>query len=340
MVRERRLIIFDFIFILFSFNFSLVKGNVNCWYPYPTPSMNIKAYDWRKPFFQNIDIQPENYHYQAMNGNQLVNQHRFSCNCVKLRSCMPLMEIVRKSYSGYIGDYINAQTQVISCNVYDGEIAVCCPKKAMEQYDDSRERRSFERIHKINSQEKWVWDAEEDNTGVENDESKMSNSDDRFYVPKPQPNNYISFPIQGFYPVGNGNKKKNQSPFIAYHEDPQTRKNCPPSFSTEFRLPSNHTFYKEGEDDDAVVPTTSIPIVEPPTTATPAITTTSTATGKERLINAADCGNSLGSRIVGGEDAGVGRFKWMARLAYRNKSIELNLKLCNYLCIVFQHLVF
>lgn len=289
--------------------------------------MNFKAYDWRKPYFQNFDIQPENYHYQALNGNQLVNQRFSPCNCVKLKSCMPLMEIVRKSYSGYIGDYINAQTQVVSCNVYDGEMAVCCPKKAMEQYDDSRERRSFERIHKVSSQEKWVWDAEE-NTDAE--EEKTSDSDDRFYVPKPQTNNFMSFPIQGFYPFGNGNnKRKNQSPFVAYHEDPQTRKNCPPSFSSEFRLPSNHTFYKEHEDEAEVV-TTAIPIVEsttvPPTVA-PAITTASTTTGKERLINAADCGNSLGSRIVGGEDAGVGRFPWMARLAYRNKSIKQIIKL-------------
>ena len=292
--------------------------------------MNFKAYDWRKPYYQNFDIQPENYHYQALNGNQLVNQRFTPCNCVKLKNCMPLMEIVRKSYSGYIADYINAQTQVISCNVYDGEMAVCCPKKAMEQYDDSRERRSFERIHRVNSQDKWVWDAEEI-TEAENDESKTSESDDRFYVPKPQTNNFMSFPIQGFYPYSNGNnKKKNQSPFIAYHEDPQTRKNCPPSFSSEFRLPSNHTFYTEQENDSAV-PTTNAPIVAPPTTvpttAAPAVTTDSTTTGKERLINAADCGNSLGSRIVGGEDAGVGRFPWMARLAYRNKSNKQHIML-------------
>jgi hypothetical protein len=39
------------------------------------------------------------------------------------------------------------------------------------------------------------------------------------------------------------------------------------------------------------------------------------------LINDEACGRSVGSRIIGGEDAGIGRFSWMGRLAYRNKSL-------------------
>lgn len=43
-------------------------------------------------------------------------------------------------------------------------------------------------------------------------------------------------------------------------------------------------------------------------------------TEKMKLINSDLCGISINTRIIGGEDAGVNQFPWMARLAYRNKS--------------------
>lgn len=128
---------------------------------------------------------------------------------------------------------------------------------------------------------------------------------------------YVSYPIQGFYPFTKSNVQKPKT-FYVNHEDAATHKNCPQPFSQEFTLPSNHTFYQE---------TTTI---QPPIVTTTSTTTTSTQTpivaalprnlqDKLNLINQ-NCGKSSGTRIIGGEDAGVGRFLWVARLAYRNRT--------------------
>lgn len=264
------------------------------------------------------DFAPQNYHFQQMNGNQLVSRGTPPpCNCIKLRFCNPVMDMARQMYSGFIADYINSQLQVIACNYIDGEMAVCCPSNQnnnnFNRQPDSREKRGNGSPHRHghghgHSDKKWIWDADEDS--------------EEAHTTKPQQypqNMYTSYPIQGFYPYSNNPfLNKNKAPFYASHEDPLSMKNCPPAFSNEFKLPSNHTFYKEPED--ITTPISRIEIVTspaPPTTPSlpPEMQT------KMSLINDESCGRSVGSRIIGGEDAGVGRFSWMGRIAYRNKSL-------------------
>lgn len=100
-------------------------------------------------------------------------------------------------------------------------------------------------------------------------------------------------------------------------EDPQTSLNCPPSISADFELP-DHLLAE-------AVPPVSVPGRQP-TVAAMADDVTAPAVAlaaqrpQEVLVNGPNCGVSISTRIIGGENAGPGQFPWMARLAYRNRS--------------------
>lgn len=214
--------------------------------------------------------------------------------------------MAQKMYSGFIADYINTQLQVIACNYIEGEMAVCCPM-TNDLNDDSREKRgNLQRRHHVENR-KWIWDSEEITASEEVKYSKPPTYPSR---------QYTAYPIQGFFPFSKSSLKKgNRSPFIANYEDINSLKNCPPAFSAEFILPENHTFYKEPESVSTPVP--RIPEVTTQASAPFKVPDMET---KMSLINDASCGRTIGSRIMGGEDAGIGKFSWMGRLAYRNKS--------------------
>lgn len=284
------------------------------WPSGPYGNGNNHQYDMRRNVFyqNNPELAPQNYHYQQMNGNQLVNTHS-DCNCIKLKFCNPVMEMASKMYSGFIADYINTQLQVIACNYIDGEMAVCCPKNPHRGPPDSREKRGGSKKHG-NNDKKWVWDTEEITSSEEVQNSRQP-------APPQYPmSQYVSYPIQGFYPFSKTNEK-NQPPFLAGHEDPNSMKNCPPPFSAEFNLPKNHTFYKEPEVTTTPVSRLEIVTIAPTPELAPEVR------AKMSLINDESCGRSVGSRITGGQDAGIGRFSWMGRLAYRNKSLSSNQKI-------------
>lgn len=273
------------------------------------------------PYFHNShDSTPQNYHYQQMNGNQLVN-HNSNCNCIKLKYCYPVMEMASKMYTGFIADYINSHLQVMACNYPDGEMAVCCPKNQLSVDTQSRDKQGKKHSHVHHGQGheyghghssndgKWIWDTE-DITSSEEVHSKHP-------APTQYPMNmFTSYPIQGFYPFSKSTSIGYS--FFANHEDPSSKKNCPEPFLKEFTLPKNHTFFMKQKKV-----TTAVSTVEIVTTAKSAQPTTETpriAETKASLINTESCGRSVGSRIISGQDAGVGRFSWMGRLAYRNKS--------------------
>lgn len=266
----------------------------------------------RRQTYDGHDLAPQNFHFQQMNGNVQVNNFRRACNCVKLKQCDPIMEMARNMYSGIIANYINSQLQVYQCKYVKGEMYVCCPNYYNGHgynYQELWQKQSKEFARKWN-----FGGGYEDSSDEQTDYLKARTS----YV---QPNSvpqYVSYPIQGFYPFTRSNVQKPKT-FYVNHEDAATHKNCPQPFSGEFRLPSNHTFYQETSTPQPVVTTTAQPVVTT-TTQTPIVASLPRALqDKLNLINQ-DCGKSSGTRIIGGEDAGVGRFLWVARLAYRNKT--------------------
>jgi hypothetical protein len=275
-------------------------------------------------YFQNTPQNlPQNYHYQQMNGNQLVN-HRSpapACECIKLSVCNPVMNMARQMYSGFIADYINSQLQVVACNFIDGEMAVCCPKTEPIKVPDSREKRGNGSSR--NGQQGYT------------PKSGWGGEDSSYEVNRPAPQQFpqkqfTSYPIQGFYPYSNSQysnnpflKNINKPPFYANHEDPTSMKNCPPPLSGEFQLPKNHTFYKETVTQSTTFTPRIEAITQGPQIAESLTLIAPEMQEKMHLINDESCGRSVGSRIIGGEDAGIGRFSWMGRLAYRNKSKPL-----------------
>lgn len=280
---------------------------------------NSHNYDIRRNVFfnNNPELAPHNYHYQQLNGNQIVSRQA-PCNCIKLKFCSPVMDMARKMYTGFIADYINSQLQVIACNYIDGEMAVCCPKNHNEP--DSREKRGghgkhghghgHDHDHGYGHNKKWVWDTEE---VTDSEEVEGPGTPAPTQYPASQ---YTSYPITGFLPFSKDHLKN--SKFVAEHEDPNSLKSCPPQFAEEFDLPKNHSFFKE--PPEAVTPSVRIQTITTPSPTVPAPLMLPEMQAKMSMINDESCGRSIGSRIIGGEDAGVGRFAWIGRLAYRNKS--------------------
>lgn len=244
---------------------------------------------------QQQQQQPQNHHSHHPMQTQ--------CNCMKLKLCNPIMVMAQKMFYGFIADYINTQLKVYQCNFHEGEMYVCCPNQNNDYYQNQYNKPQ---------QKSWTWESSEENEDRGN-----------FNQFQPPPQNYgmqqyVSYPIHSFFPY---TKNKKLKTFTPKHEDQATKKNCPPPISDEFTLPSNHTFYGVENTVERIGSTTSTTSTTT-TTKAPLIFTPATQElpSKLALINGKNCGQSSGVRIIGGEDAGVGRFLWMARLAYRNKS--------------------
>lgn len=208
----------------------------------------------------------------------------------------------------------------------------------------------------VTTEESWVWDVEQNQPVVprspkpkypghhgdfEEDEGSDFPSRFHHYGHRHPGHNQLA-------PSSPWGPKKGKN-FFAHFEDPRSHKNCPPSFSVEFDLPNSIEPEPPKIVNDIVLPpsprytptTTAAP--PPPTvapeelTTAPVITeappvdiTTMSASAmtelesqrdeKMKLINSDLCGISINTRIIGGDDAGINQFPWMARLAYRNRS--------------------
>lgn len=189
----------------------------------------------------------------------------------------------------------------------------------------------------------WVWDVEQREPQPKTPFRGDSGED--FY---PIHSRYPSFGQRhhNHNHISPGWGQKKGKHFYTHFEDPKSEKNCPPSFSIEFDLPNSIEPQPPRIVNDIVLPPspryTPTTTPETPTTMIPDATETPTVTEsmpvmptistdamtelesrrteKMKLINSDLCGISINTRIIGGEDAGVNQFPWMARLAYRNKS--------------------
>lgn len=269
-------------------------------------------------YYHNLDLRSpyNNYNFQQMNGGNFMHQQQQNnqqqCNCMKLKFCDPIMEIAQKMFHGFIGAYINSQLQIYQCNFQESEMHVCCPNNNHYNHYSGYYGPNHGMNHHNYQHRKWSSESSEEHSDRNN-----------FNYFQPPPNyygmhQYVSYPISSFFPFSKAKKLK---AFTANHEDLATKKNCPPPLSEEFTLPSNHSFYKGTETAERINPITSTTTSTTTTTTQAPITTiTPELPSKLSLINRENCGQSSDMRIIGGEDAGIGRFLWMARLAYRNKT--------------------
>lgn len=208
-----------------------------------------------------------------------------NCECVELRFCPRILEMLRSPKSSYSG--FNEKLKKLTCERGSGwEPTLCCP------LDDS-----------------WLSDdvAAFDVNGRNN-----------FFGDNL---NYLS--RNKFRFVSNGNANKNS--FFTSFEDPKTLKNCPPVISSGAyvapsvrRQPSTVRPPQVGlsniaESSEPV----SIRGTEAPVFATSPRLVDSI---QPPVLNDALCGLSVNTRIIGGESEIPGQFPWVARLAYRNRS--------------------
>lgn len=126
-----------------------------------------------------------------------------------------------------------------------------------------------------------------------------------------------------------------------HFEDADTHRNHPPLISGEFEIPNHlqeiaaalssvpgHAVEAStmptspaSPSIDASADVVSVLVADLPTAAT------APRAVQEAQINGPNCGVSIGTRIIGGENSGPGQFPWMARLAYRNRSEYITLRL-------------
>ncbi|KAL9694484.1 hypothetical protein quinque_013769 [Culex quinquefasciatus] len=252
-----------------------------------------------------------------------------NCECVKLRQCPKILEMLRTPKSSYSG--LNSKLKRLTCGFGSGrEPNICCP------LDDS-----------------WLAD-EEVGSGKKNSFEESGNLK---YLQQPGSSTQFGF--------SKGRKSYNSN-FITSFEDPKTLKNCPPVIypgddlnrpnkvylapmirrrTTTARPRAIFSNTRTGQEIIPIEPEptlTSAPIV---VVETPAPVTTTlppppvASVPPPAVVNDALCGLSVNTRIIGGETEIPGQFPWMARLAYRNKTSGRVTYRCAGSLITNQHVI-
>ncbi|GAB0097788.1 CLIP domain-containing serine protease [Sergentomyia squamirostris] len=230
------------------------------------------------------------------------------CQCIKLKYCQAFIDILSRTSANDISPILSQKFRKASCGFRNAEPLVCCPTPSSRFGRGNRKR-----DHTTTTEESWVWDVQKDSddSSGENFGGWNHRPSNRF-----EPNNFHDDDHYHHHGWGHGwdhdyKPGRRRNNFHPHFEDPQTKKNCPPTFSKEFDLPQTVTGVTPSQDmqpsstaDAEVTQTPVVPVVP--------------AVDKRSMINSDLCGISVNTRIIGGEDAGPGQFPWMARLAYRN----------------------
>ncbi|XP_021693921.1 serine protease easter [Aedes aegypti] len=237
-----------------------------------------------------------------------------NCECVKLRHCPKILEMLRTPKSSYSS--FNSKLKRLTCGYSTGrEPNICCP------LDDT-----------------WLADEAEQRpqTGLGN---SFADPDNLKYLQNDR--NQFGF--------GSSTRNSARNNFVTSFEDPKTMKNCPPVISPgdEFSRPTKKVYVAPAVRQRRPTTTTTTTSTTTTTTTAPArsvfsgtrtslevdpvfapVTIPSVIDSTARLvvpasppvINDALCGLSVNTRIIGGETEIPGQFPWIARLAYRNRT--------------------
>lgn len=196
---------------------------------------------------------------------------------------------------------------------------VCCPSADVLP-------RSF---REVTTEKPWIWDTANGQTKPM--KTKPTNLFNRLNVDangwghpnipsRPNALNTHQKPDKNFF-----TRKTKKYHFFDF-EDPRTFRNCPPSFSPDFHIPPHflhvkpiknfhhvaneaHEFDSNSVDNESgfVFPESSLPVGEVPTFPS---RVAKYPLEKLSLINTDNCGISINSRIIGGDDALPGQFPW------------------------------
>lgn len=264
------------------------------------------------------------------------------CNCVNLKDCKTIIELLRKQQKP-LSELLIKFLRDSTCGFNNHEPLICCPKFLNNESDISS------MVLVTTTEMPWIWD-------IENTTKKYSsekNSEHNIQNEISTRNRFNDFDED--YHLN-----------LIDFEDPRTLKNCPPSFYEDDNG-NSFDIYKSKSDIDKnlwgwkpyieppfaefphfkphqqrpyfhnrkpyqIITTTGKPTFRRKNTSSPLpIPPATIPTNKKnnKNLNSSRCGISVGTRIIGGIDAGPRQFPWMARLAYRNRCKYKRKKMTN-----------
>lgn len=241
---------------------------------------------------------------------------RSQCNCIKLKECTTL---TLKIYTAPkpLSSNLMKDIRKKACGFAGSDPLVCCPSADILP-------RSF---REVTTEKPWIWDV--GNSQVKPPKAKQTNLFNRLSVDGQwdyRPNDVRVRPQK---PNKNTFSRKTKKYQFFDFEDPRTFRNCPPSFSPDFHIPphfqhikpfknEHHTpqnghepnsFDSNSVDNESnfIFPNTVNSPMDAPIFPS---RVAKYPLEKLSLINSVNCGISINTRIIGGEDAVPGQFPW------------------------------
>lgn len=242
--------------------------------------------------------EPDHYQPRSYNRRNYHDDYRYSdnsfdepndtyqannCNCVKISQCRGVSKLIKNKFRGLSSQFYQYHLAQLTCGYIDDEIAVCCQAKNSAKKSSRRPAKK---------------------PTLKSSEKIVESGNDLNQVELTLPSSMKNF--------------------------------CPSAISAEFELDENHKFHRDPSTSDEKSITIEPRVVEETTTMLTTIQPTETTTMSSNiidivqgrpiqqrnlnLVNSQQCGRTLATRISGGQDAGIGEFPWVARIAYRNRT--------------------
>ncbi|KAH8311469.1 hypothetical protein KR044_006493, partial [Drosophila immigrans] len=244
------------------------------------------------------------------------------CHCIRIKDCMPFTRLLL-NHKLEDRAAIFGMVHAAGCGFQGLDPLACCPHHESLLHGNRI-------IRFAPPQDRWVWDVASS--------SKSRRGFDRFetYEMERHLHDYHDFAAQRNCPQSIDEELDEQQFGLHYHyhidhDEQQPRslatprpppKDRPIVFPGDLRFDNSIESKAQGElmaaaSQEQVVrePASGATSSTPP----PAALTTATPEVAARL-NAVDCGTSLSTRILGGEETQPGQYPWLARIAYRNRT--------------------
>ncbi|KAH8381645.1 hypothetical protein KR093_010235, partial [Drosophila rubida] len=248
------------------------------------------------------------------------------CHCIRIKDCLPFTRLLLQ-HNPEDRAAIFAMVHAAGCGFQELDPLVCCPHHETLLHGNRI-------IRFAPPQDRWVWDVATS--------PKPNRGFDRFaaYEMERQLHDYRDFAAQRNCPQVIDEELDEQHFGVHYHyhidhDEQQPRSSATPRpppndrpivFPGDLRFDNSIESKAQGElmaaaSQEEVI-RESAPGSGSGTASSeqpPASLTTPTPELAARL-NAADCGSSLSTRILGGDATQPGQYPWLARIAYRNRT--------------------